>query len=124
MYSPSLSLPVSLPISVMAQSAIDIALWDALGKHAGLPLYRLWGGEAREVPAYGSGCWRGLGGDGMAEKAQHYVDAGFKAIKMQAGHMWSLNQDVAHVRQMRDALGDEVDIMIDINMGDRKRTRG
>ena len=40
-----------------------------------------------------------------------------QSIKMQAGHMWSLNQDVDHVRQMRDALGDEFDIMIDINMG-------
>lgn len=104
-------------MTVMAQSAVDIALWDALGKHAGLPLYRLWGGAARDVQAYGSGCWRGLGGDGMVEKARRYADAGFRAIKMQAGHMWSLNQDVAHVRQMRDAIGDEIDIMIDINCG-------
>ncbi|MFN4089546.1 MAG: mandelate racemase/muconate lactonizing enzyme family protein [Alphaproteobacteria bacterium] len=104
-------------VTVMAQSAVDIALWDALGKHAGLPLYRLWGGEARDVPAYGSGCWRGLGGEGMVEKARRYAEAGFTAIKMQAGHMWSLNEDIAHVRQMRDALGDAVDIMIDINCG-------
>jgi D-arabinonate dehydratase len=52
-------------VTVFAQSAVDIALWDLVGKKAGLPLYKLWGAFREEIPAYGSGCWRGLGGDGM-----------------------------------------------------------
>ena len=104
-------------VTVMALSALDIALWDALGKLAGLPLWRLWGGYAPEVPAYGSGCWRGLGGEGMIDRAQLYVTQGFSAIKMQAGHLHSLADDASHVRRMRAALGDSVDILIDINMG-------
>ncbi len=104
-------------IAVMAQSAIDVALWDALGQHAGLPLHRLWGHHTSEIQAYGSGCWRGLGPDGMVEKAQRYVEQGFSAIKMQAGHLWDGHQDAANVAKMREALGPAVDIMIDVNMG-------
>ena len=46
-------------IVVMAMSALDIALWDAIGKRANLPLHRLWGHFRSAIPAYGSGCWRG-----------------------------------------------------------------
>ena len=39
-------------VAMMAQSAIDIALWDVVGKAAGLPLHRLWGHYRREIPIY------------------------------------------------------------------------
>ena len=54
-------------ITVPAQSAIDIALWDALGKQVNMPLHRIWGHCNDTIPAYGSGCWRGYGPDGMVE---------------------------------------------------------
>ena len=106
-------------VSVFAQSAIDIALWDALGKHAGLPLCQLWGGaqNGKAIASYGSGCWRGLGRDGMIDKAKAYVARGFDAIKMQTGHMYDHATDVANVAAMREALGDGVAIMVDVNMG-------
>jgi len=103
-------------VTVFAMSAVDIALWDALGRRAGLPLHRLWGHVRSEVPAYGSGCWRGLGGDGMVDKARRYAEAGFGAIKMQVGHMYDADTDVAHVAAMRAALGDGIEIMVDVNM--------
>ena len=104
-------------VTLFCLSAIDIALWDALGKRAGLPLHRLWGSCRAEIPIYGSGCWRGLGREGMIEKAKRYVGRGYRAIKMQAAHLHTPNQDVANVAAMRDALGPDVDIMIDVNMG-------
>jgi mandelate racemase/muconate lactonizing enzyme-like protein len=61
-------------IAVMAMSALDIALWDVLGKAAKLPLHRLWGHFRAQLPAYGSGCFRGSGGDGMIAKALHYKE--------------------------------------------------
>ncbi|HTP90567.1 MAG TPA: hypothetical protein VMJ52_02450, partial [Xanthobacteraceae bacterium] len=70
-------------ITTMAMSLLDIALWDALGKRAKLPLHRLWGHYRAQLPAYGSGCFRGSGGDGMIAKALHYKERGYKAIKMQ-----------------------------------------
>jgi L-alanine-DL-glutamate epimerase-like enolase superfamily enzyme len=104
-------------IAMMAISALDIALWDAVGKRAGLPLHRLWGHFRAQMPAYGSGCFRGAGGDGMIEKALHYVSRGYEAIKMQVAHVGDLKTDLDNVRRMREAVGPDVDIMIDVNMG-------
>ena len=104
-------------IAMMAISAVDIALWDAVGKRAGLPLHRLGGHYRTEIPAYGSGCWRVLGGDGMIDKAQRFVAQGFKAIKMQVAHVHDRHTDLANVRRMREALGPEIEIMVDVNMG-------
>jgi len=104
-------------IATMAMSALDIALWDALGKRAKLPLHRLWGHYRSELPAYGSGCFRGSGGDGMIAKALHYKERGYKAIKMQVAHVGSLAADFTNVRRMREALGGDIAIMIDVNMG-------
>jgi len=104
-------------IVTMAMSALDIALWDAVGKRAGLPLHRLWGHFRSQIPAYGSGCFRGSGGDGMIEKALHYKSQGYKAIKMQVAHTDNLRGDIDNVRRMRKELGPDIDIMIDVNQG-------
>jgi L-alanine-DL-glutamate epimerase-like enolase superfamily enzyme len=104
-------------IVTMAMSALDIALWDAIGKRANLPLHRLWGHVRSQIPVYGSGCFRGSGGDGMIAKALHYKSRGYKAIKMQMAHTDNLRGDVENVKRMREALGPDMDIMIDINMG-------
>jgi D-arabinonate dehydratase len=104
-------------ITVMALSAIDIALWDACGKLHGLPLFRLWGGHDDPLPIYGSGCFRGLGQQGMIERAEAFVADGFDAIKMQTAHLFDADQDVANVGAMRDTLGDEIEIMVDVNQG-------
>ncbi|MBL29132.1 MAG: hypothetical protein CMM50_16490 [Rhodospirillaceae bacterium] len=104
-------------ITVMAMSALDIALWDAVGRAAGKPLWQLWDGRPDPIPTYGSGCFRGLGHDGMIEKAQRFVAQGFPAIKMQVAHLFTADEDVANVRDMRAALGDGIEIMVDVNQG-------
>lgn len=104
-------------IATFCQSAVDIALWDIIGKKAGLPLHRLWGNSRAKVPAYGSGCWRGLGRDGMIDRARHFTGMGLKAIKMQVAHIRPWREDVKNVHAMRDALGPDIEIMIDVNMG-------
>ena len=104
-------------ITVMAMSALDIALWDCYGRTKNMPLWKVWGGKSQELPVYGSGCYRGLGHDGMIEKAEKYVKHGFKSIKMQVAHCFTNDEDIANVRDMRKALGDDIGIMIDVNQG-------
>lgn len=104
-------------ITVMAQSALDMALWDAKGRAEGKPLWQLWAGKGDPLPTYGSGCFRGLGHDGMIEKAQRYVGMGFDTIKMQVAHNFTHEEDVTNVRDMRDALGDNIGILVDVNQG-------
>lgn len=104
-------------ITVMASSALDIALWDLVGRAKGQPLWQLWDGQNREMKVYGSGCYRGLGHDGMIEKAERFVAQGFTAIKMQVAHLFTEDEDVVNVRDMRAALGDDIEIMVDVNQG-------
>ncbi len=101
-------------LSVAAISAIDIALWDILGKSLGQPVWQLLGGrKADRLPAYASGGWADAGKIG--EQLQSYIDSGgFKAVKMRVGAMDGAPQvSAARVKAARKALGPEVDIMVD-----------
>ncbi len=81
-------------IVTMAMSALDIALWDAIGKRANMPLHRQRGPCALAAAGLWLGCFRGSGGDGMIAKALHYKQQGYKAIKMQMAHTTDLRGDV------------------------------
>jgi galactonate dehydratase len=111
-----------------ALSGIDIALWDILGKVHGVPCHRLWGGRVRDhVRLYGH-----LGGGRMedfygndepqrfAELASAMVEEGFTAFKTMAVPPTLPLEGLAPVRQaercvaaMREAVGDEIDLMVD-----------
>ena len=104
-------------VPVAGISAIDGALWDALGKTAGLPLYRLLGGAQDRVPAYHSGgLWLDRSIDALVQEAQGFVDQGFRAMKMRLG-LPDPAQDVARVKAVRDAIGPTVKLMADANQG-------
>lgn len=101
-------------ISVAAISAIDIALWDILGKSVGEPVWRLLGGRKRErLPAYASGGWADA--SEIGGQLRSYIDrGGFKAVKMRVGAMdASANVSAGRVRAAREALGPDIDIMVD-----------
>jgi len=101
-------------LTVAAISAVDIALWDILGKHLGQPVWQLLGGrKADRLPAYASGGWADAAGIGA--QLQSYIDlGGFKAVKMRVGSMDpSVHASATRVRAARAALGPEVEIMVD-----------
>ena len=50
----------------------------------------------------------------MIAKALHYKEQGYKAIKMQVAHVGDLRTDLDNVRRMREAVGPQIDIMIDV----------
>jgi L-alanine-DL-glutamate epimerase-like enolase superfamily enzyme len=102
--------------AAMAMSGIDMALWDIRGQAVGWPLYRLLGGEARAVPAYAGGVALGWQPPAaLAAEARAMVARGFKAVKLRLGDGW--RNDSARVAAVRDALGEEIDILTDANTG-------
>ena len=104
-------------VAVMAISAIDGALWDALGKAAGLPLYRLLGGAGSSVPLYHSGgLWLSRSTDELVEEAGRFMAQGFKAMKMRLGNA-DPRVDAARVRAVREAIGPDIKLMADANQG-------
>ena len=108
--------------ALYAISAVDIALWDLAGKHFGLPVYELLGGRARDpVPVYASHL-HFTNEDEFVAEAIEYVRRGFKAMKMRFLHgpadgLAGLRRNVELVRMLRDAVGDDIDIMADAYMG-------
>ena len=99
-------------------SAIDVALWDIKGKALGQPVWKLLGGYRRRVPTYASGyLWRTYDLEALAETAPRLVEQGFKAMKFRMGAEDTLAKEVERMRVMRDAVGPDIDIMVDINQG-------
>ena len=115
-------------VRATAISGIDIALWDLLGKVHGVPCHRLWGGPVRDhVRLYGH---LGEGemvafyepGDAthFAERAQAMVEAGFTAFKAMAVPATAPIEGLGPLRYaercvgaMREAVGEDIDIMVD-----------
>ena len=101
-------------MTVAAISAVDIALWDILGKSLGLPVWQLLGGRKLDrMPAYASGGWAAA--DAIGDHLKSYIDnGGFKAVKMRVGAMdGAPHVSAARVRAARDALGPNVNLMVD-----------
>ena len=72
------------PVTMTAIAAVDMALWDIKGKLAGLPVYQLLGGASRDsVMVYGHANGETI--DETIENARHYVELGYRAVRLQSG---------------------------------------
>ena len=109
-------------VGMTAISAVDIALWDLLGKAAAQPVFRLLGGRTkRRIPVYASRLYsQPL--EQLAAEAARYKAEGYQAMKLRFG--WGpvdgargMHENVALVRTVRETVGDDVDIMADAYMG-------
>jgi L-alanine-DL-glutamate epimerase and related enzymes of enolase superfamily len=104
-------------LAFCAYSAIDIALWDLKGQMHDLPLFRLLGGKRNVVPVYASGGWTSYSIDELVEEAKRMVSEGYTKMKLKIGVDGgkNINEDVRRIRAVREAVGPEVDIMLDAN---------
>jgi L-rhamnonate dehydratase len=109
-------------IGMTAISAVDIALWDILGKSAKQPVYRLLGGKTKpRIPVYASRLYSIKLSD-LAAEAKRYKKEGYKAMKLRFG--WGptdgaagMQRNLELVRTVRESVGDEIDVMADAYMG-------
>jgi len=102
--------------AIRAMAAVDIAVWDAIGKALELPVYKLLGGHKDEVPAYASGGYyrEGKGVEEVAEEISRYVKKGYEYVKIKVGGT-SLKEDIKRVSAAREAAGPDVKLMLDAN---------
>jgi mandelate racemase len=102
-------------IARIAASGLDMALWDALAKSAGLPLAVLLGGSIGPVRAYNSnGLWRHDPSTLGDEAAELITEGGFRALKLRLGYE-HVRDDLAAISAVRSAIGDRIDLMVDFN---------
>lgn len=101
--------------TVLAQSAIDMALWDLKAKRLGQPLWSLLGGHDPRVPCYAGGIDLDFPLEKLLRQTDDNLRKGFRAIKMKVGRE-RLSEDVARVKAMREHLGEEFPLMVDANM--------
>ena len=95
-------------LAMFAISGVEIALWDLLGKALGAPVCALLGGAIRpRLPAYASLLRYDVPGD-VARACRHFTSQGFRMLKLH-------QTDVESVRAAREAVGPDVDLMLDTN---------
>jgi D-galactarolactone cycloisomerase len=101
---------------VRISAAVDIACWDLVGKAAGMPLYRLFGGYRSEVPCYVT-CAYYRDGKTLAElrdEMQMLKAQGHTGFKAKAGGV-PLAADLERLAVVREVIGDDRDLMVDVN---------
>lgn len=102
-------------VSLMGLAGVDNALWDLRGKAAGMNVSRLIGACRTAVPVYNSsGLWYTRSIDELQREAADFVSKGYRAVKMRLGRP-GLEDDVARVRAVREAIGPHIALMTDSN---------
>ncbi len=109
-------------IGMIAISAVDIALWDLMGKLVGKPVFKLLGGRTKEkIPVYYSKLYADSV-DAMQAEAQAAVDAGYQAMKSRFGFgpkdgMAGMRENLKRVAAVREVIGWDRDLMLEAYMG-------
>jgi L-alanine-DL-glutamate epimerase-like enolase superfamily enzyme len=105
-------------VFTLASSAIDIALWDIKGKAFDKPVSELLGGYRKTVPTYASGAlMRSYPLKHVVKAAATLVKRGFRQMKTQLALPGDTNPplEVERIKLIREAIGDKIDLMCDIN---------
>jgi len=104
-------------LSMIAVSGLDMAAWDALAKAVGVPLCVLLGGSVGPVKAYNSnGLWLKEPKAVAAEAIELCDEGGFRGLKFRLGRE-KIREDEATLDAVRNAVGEEVHLMVDFNQG-------
>ena len=102
--------------SLLIVGAIDAAAWDLVGKTAGLPLWRLWGGARDRLPIIAIGGYYGEPLGPLSAEIAQYKDMGLSGSSSRSVAV-SPAEDAARVTQAREAGGDDFVLCVDANQG-------
>jgi D-arabinonate dehydratase len=99
-----------------AIAAVDIALWDALGKALKQPVYKLLGACRNSVPVIAIGGYlrKGSSLSSLEEEVAHYRESQISGMKLKVGRL-SVEEDIARARLARKAGGDDFHLCVDAN---------
>lgn len=103
-------------LGLVALAGVDTAIWDAVGKALGQPLWRLWGGYRDRLPMICIGGYYGSSLEGLGEEMLEYKRMGIAGCKLKVGGR-SPAEDAERVRAARAAAGDDFILAIDANQG-------
>src|SRR5918992_858777 len=101
-------------VAAYALAALDIGLWDIIGKALGRPLYKVWGAMRRRIACYGSGGWAKYSLDDLVREAEKYAAYGCKYYKMKI-HDPDPKVNRARVEAVKRSVGPGVRLMVDVN---------
>ncbi len=109
-------------VGMTAISAVDIAIWDLIGKLSGKPVFKLLGGRTKDaIPCYYSKLYADSI-DAMQQEAQEWRDKGFTMFKSRFGYgpkdgTRGVSENLKRVAAVREVIGDECDLMLEAYMG-------
>ena len=101
---------------IRISAALDIACWDLIGKAANIPLYKLFGGYRNKVPVYVTCAYYRDGKDEfeLRDELKKLIDIGHQSFKVKVGGL-SIKEDVKRLEIIRNEIGNQKDLMIDVN---------
>lgn len=95
-------------------AALDIAVWDAVGKTLQLPCAKVVGACRESIPAYAMVGWYYDSDEEFVKRCEEAVEEGFRALKIKVGR-YSLKNDLDRIRLVRSAVGEDILLMVDAN---------
>jgi L-alanine-DL-glutamate epimerase-like enolase superfamily enzyme len=95
-------------------SAIDLALWDLLGKSLDVPVWKLLGAQRTAIPTYAMVGWLELDVAGLETVAAKAMEQGFRGVKMKVGG-GPLSEDLQRIKAVRAVIGPDAPLMVDAN---------
>ena len=118
MLKPSFNILRDRKLAMCAQACVDSALWDAVGKALGAPLYKLWGGYTDRLPSI---CIAGYYEEGktladFGREMEQIRSEGHAGCKFKVGGR-TPREDAERVRVARTAAGEDFILIVDANQG-------
>ncbi|MDD9268216.1 mandelate racemase/muconate lactonizing enzyme family protein [Paenibacillus sp. GCM10023248] len=105
---------LGLGVNALAIAAIDVAVWDLIGKHHKQPLYRLLGGARESIPCYISGIDLGDTLEQLLDRVRGYREQQYRTVKIKIGKE-TIEEDIERIVKVQELLGAGATVLVDAN---------